>query len=132
VTPQPIGRTSSLEKDKDQDQNKGYSLADICQKESSSVPKLLQDCVAQVTERGMQVEGIYRNPGISSQVAQLRTKYFLGLSLDLRKESEIANVAGLVKEFLRELPLSLVPFDIFQSLVGAYGRFFLLFCSCLR
>ena len=58
---------------------------------------------------GLDQEGIFRVSGSSRIIDKLKLDFDLHGDANLLEDGDIAAVAGLLKLFLRELPVSLVP-----------------------
>lgn len=94
---------------------------------SGGVPTILVRCARTVEEHGLSTVGIYRIPGISTQVQKLRTAlnqdcagYHL-LENDCMPE-EINNVTSVLKLWLRELPDPLFPRSLYPYFIDAASK----------
>lgn len=67
------------------------------------LPALFRECVDYIEEHGLHCEGIYRISGVKSKVQHLKDAYNAGGPVYL-EEHEPNIVAGVLKQFLRELP----------------------------
>ncbi|CAG0907143.1 unnamed protein product, partial [Cyprideis torosa] len=77
-------------------------------------------CVAEIECRGLHVEGIYRVSPSSDDLEALRIQVDQhGEATSLSSCSDIHVVAGLLKLFLRLLPIPLIPFDQYDRLIAA-------------
>ncbi|KAM0756250.1 hypothetical protein T439DRAFT_320948 [Meredithblackwellia eburnea MCA 4105] len=76
------------------------------------MPGIVFRCLQYLEEWGKKEEGIYRVPGSSYQIAQLRALFDAGLDLDLREihpgDLDPHAVASFFKSWLRELPESIL------------------------
>lgn len=85
------------------------------------VPPVLSQCILEIEQRGLHVEGIYRVSGSYDQMERLRRQFDFSPNVDLSQVEDIHTVAGLLKLYLRLLPQQLVPFSVFKSLLAAYN-----------
>ncbi|XP_065899319.1 ralA-binding protein 1-like [Dysidea avara] len=71
------------------------------------LPTVFRECINILEDRGLEQEGIYRLSGMKSKIDEIKAAYDRGEEVDL--ESADANVvASLLKQYLRELPDSLL------------------------
>lgn len=94
---------------------------------SGGVPTILVRCARTVEEHGLSTVGIYRIPGISTQVQKLRT----ALNQDCAgyhllengcMPEEINNVTSVLKLWLRELPDPLFPRSLYPYFIDAASK----------
>ncbi|XP_048590061.1 ralA-binding protein 1 isoform X1 [Nematostella vectensis] len=88
------------------------------------LPRLFREGIMYVEENGLNVEGIYRVSGVKSKVDALKELYDQGKQVDL-KEYEPEVVASIVKQYLRELPESVLTMMLaprFNELIGIQDK----------
>lgn len=94
----------------------GVSLEDIVTRPENNlhytgtreIPLIVDDTVKYLREKAMNVEGIFRISGGNSQLKELRKSYDSGEEVDLNDVEDPHIVAGLLKLYLRELPVPLL------------------------
>ncbi|XP_056656038.1 rho GTPase-activating protein 12 isoform X11 [Monodelphis domestica] len=103
------------------DQVFGSNLANLCQKENSTVPKFVKLCIEHVEEHGLDIDGIYRVSGNLAVIQKLRFTVNHDEKLDLNdsKWEDIHVITGALKMFFRELPEPLFTFNHFNDFVNA-------------
>ncbi|KAK3829692.1 MAG: Rho GTPase activation protein [Linnemannia gamsii] len=79
------------------------------------VPKFIQDCIRNLIENGLYVEGLFRRSPSSAMLKQVRAAYDRGNPVNLA-EYDIHISAVLLKLFLRELPEPIFPVDLYGPL----------------
>ncbi|XP_064800674.1 rho GTPase-activating protein 15 isoform X4 [Oncorhynchus masou masou] len=99
----------------------GCHLLALCEREGTTVPKFVRQCVEAVEKRGLEADGIYRVSGNLATIQKLR---FLvdqeeEFNLDDSQWEDIHVVTGALKMFFRELPEPLFPFPLFELFVEA-------------
>ncbi|KAL0963902.1 hypothetical protein UPYG_G00315150 [Umbra pygmaea] len=99
----------------------GSHLLGLCEREGTTVPKFVNQCVESVEKRGLEADGIYRVSGNLATIQKLR---FLvdqeeEFNLDDSQWEDIHVVTGALKMFFRELPEPLFPFRFFEPFVEA-------------
>lgn len=103
----------------------GSDLTVRCNLEGRVIPAIVARCIEEVEIRGMDVEGIYRKSGGSGQVNQLKsgfeaiaptsTETFDISDVDL----DIHAVTSTLKQYFRRLPVPLITYDVYDSLLEA-------------
>lgn len=103
------------------DQVFGCSLVVLCERERSTVPHFVLQCIWTVERRGLDIDGLYRVSGNLATIQKLRYKveHDEQLDLDDGRWEDIHVVTGALKLFLRELPEPLVPFSHFDKFIAA-------------
>eukprot|EP00116_Pleurobrachia_bachei_P001117 sb/3461379/ len=72
------------------------------------VPRVIQNCCQFILQHGLDQEGIFRKCGSIREVRTLRAEFNTTSNMTVRPDTSIHVVAGLVKEFLKELPEALL------------------------
>ncbi|XP_071543365.1 N-chimaerin-like [Panulirus ornatus] len=88
----------------------------------SEVPAIVTECIAEVEARGLTSEGIYRVPGSQDQIDALKLAFERDgnrVNLNEKAVGDINVVAGVLKLYLRLLPISLITSDCFCKLQAA-------------
>ena len=88
---------------------RGAQLADFTPKTAPMVPALIVHCVNEIEARGLSEVGLYRVPGSESEVKALREKFLQARGCPNLSRYEVHTLAGVVKDFLRNLSSALVP-----------------------
>ncbi|KAF9438289.1 rho GTPase-activating protein [Entomortierella beljakovae] len=86
------------------------------------IPLIVEKCIAEIEKRGLEEVGIYRVPGAVSSINKLRLRFNSGSeNVDLGGDEwkDINVVAGALKQFLRELPDSVMTSSLYDSLIAA-------------
>uniref|UniRef100_A0A452RZG0 Rho-GAP domain-containing protein n=1 Tax=Ursus americanus TaxID=9643 RepID=A0A452RZG0_URSAM len=117
------------------DQIFGSHLHTVCERENSTVPRFVKQCIEAVEKRGLDVDGIYRVSGNLATIQKLRFIVNQGncsisprvfpeekLNLDDSQWEDIHVVTGALKMFFRELPEPLFPYSFFQRFVEAISK----------
>ena len=93
--------------------------------EGRSVPLIVQRCCEAVEYRGFELEGIYRKTGPNTQLLELTQRIDKGRLTgegwpDLLGNDaiDVTSITSLLKKYLRELPVPLIPFDAYPSFVA--------------
>ncbi|KAI0021402.1 hypothetical protein F4780DRAFT_778679 [Xylariomycetidae sp. FL0641] len=104
----------------------GVPLHRLYERDEYAVPIVLHQCIQAVDLFGLAVEGIYRLSGSSAHVNRLKNLFDTDPKaeiLDFRNPEnffhDVNSVAGLLKQFLRELPGSLLTAENYGAFVEA-------------
>ncbi|KAM4822431.1 rho GTPase-activating protein 27 isoform X1 [Urocitellus parryii] len=103
------------------DQVFGCALAVLCERERSSVPRFVQQCIRTVEARGLDIDGLYRISGNLATIQKLRYRvdHDERLDLDDGRWEDVHVITGALKLFFRELPEPLFPFSHFSQFIAA-------------
>jgi hypothetical protein len=87
----------------------GVPIDEVISRENSTLPLIVAQCVIAVDEFGSRTEGIYRVSGGATTLAKLKRLFdFEPENVDFRTPAgffeDIHAVAGILKQYLRELP----------------------------
>lgn len=102
----------------------GLTLEDLFRRDGSPVPMVVYQCIQAVDLFGLEVEGIYRIPGTSSHIQQMKALFDSDASqVDFRNpeafQHDVNSVAGLLKQFFRELPDPLLTREFYGKFIDA-------------
>ncbi|KAL8810596.1 MAG: hypothetical protein Q9223_002655 [Gallowayella weberi] len=102
----------------------GVSLEDLLNRDGSAIPLVVYQCLQAVDLFGLDVEGIYRLSGSAMHLSKLRAIFDNDPSqVDFRNPEsffhDVNSVAGLLKQFFRDLPDPLLTHQHFQNFIEA-------------
>ncbi|POS83229.1 hypothetical protein EPUL_004784, partial [Erysiphe pulchra] len=102
----------------------GINLEDLYERDGSAVPMIVRQCIQAVDLFGLEVEGIYRLSGTTSQVNKIKSLFDNDATLvDFRDPAnffhDVNSVAGLLKQFFRDLPDPLLTSEHYTSFIEA-------------
>ncbi|XP_037304440.2 rac GTPase-activating protein 1-like [Pungitius pungitius] len=93
--------------------NTESTLADFAPVSSPKIPAFLLYCIKEIEHRGLHEVGLYRVSGQERMVKELKEKLIRGKTVPpLHKVDDINVVAGVLKDFLRNLPEPLLTFHL--------------------
>uniref|UniRef100_H2MQ81 Rac GTPase-activating protein 1 n=1 Tax=Oryzias latipes TaxID=8090 RepID=H2MQ81_ORYLA len=93
--------------------NTEATLADFAPSTPPMIPPLIIYCIKEIERRGLHEVGLYRVSGHDRAVKELKEKLVRGKTLpSLNKVEDINVVAGVLKDFLRNLPEPLLTFRL--------------------
>ncbi|XP_067671456.1 rho GTPase-activating protein 24-like isoform X1 [Haliotis asinina] len=92
--------------------------------EGKKIPAIIEKCVEYIYANGLEVEGIFRLPGRTSLIRELKEKFDCAetVSFDML-QPDVNSVASLLKMYLRELPESIIPCKLYQRYMNHALRF---------
>ena len=99
------------------------SLSQTTMREKRAVPFVITSLVQEVERRGMTEVGIYRVNGSATEMGRLKKVYESNpyQAEQLIKECDIHAVAGILKQYLRDLPECIFTLEAFNGLNEAYN-----------
>lgn len=100
----------------------GVSLRKLLDTENREIPLVIERCIDNLRERAMQTEGLFRIPGDTILIQELKTLFDTEKGQDVNfAKYTVHDIAGLVKLYFRELPNPLFPFAFFPKLLELYS-----------
>ncbi|KAI5280242.1 hypothetical protein KEM54_003803, partial [Ascosphaera aggregata] len=102
----------------------GHTLEELFDRDEIAVPWIVFKCIQSIDAYGLDSEGIYRQRGSAHIIDQLRMKFENDpAETDLMNPEtfahDINNVAGLLKQFFKELPNPLLTNELYSSFINA-------------
>ncbi|XP_075018721.1 rho GTPase-activating protein 36 [Calonectris borealis] len=82
------------------------------------VPRIVDRCCRHIETHGLQTVGIFRVGSSKKRVQQLREEFDRGLDVFLDEHQSVHDVAALLKEFLRDMPDSLIPRELYAAFLS--------------
>uniref|UniRef100_A0A8C0HG46 Rho-GAP domain-containing protein n=1 Tax=Buteo japonicus TaxID=224669 RepID=A0A8C0HG46_9AVES len=82
------------------------------------VPRIVDRCCKHIETHGLQTVGIFRVGSSKKRVQQLREEFDQGLDVFLDEHQSVHDVAALLKEFLRDMPDSLIPRELYAAFLS--------------
>ncbi|KAG5292412.1 GTPase activating protein [Histoplasma ohiense] len=105
----------------------GVSLEELFQRDGTAIPMIVYQCIQGVELFGLNVEGIYRLSGNANHIAHLKSLFDNDSSqVDFTNPEnffhDVNSVAGLLKQFFRELPDPLFTNKHYADFINAARR----------
>jgi len=99
------------------------SIQQTTKKEKRAVPFIITSSVREVERRGITEVGIYRVSGSATDMARLKRAYESNPyeAEQLLKECDVHAVAGILKQYLRDLPECIFTSEAYNKLFEAYS-----------
>ncbi|KAJ9641554.1 Rho GTPase-activating protein [Coniosporium tulheliwenetii] len=103
----------------------GMRLDDLFKRDGTPVPMVVYQCIQAVDLYGLDVEGIYRVGGSQQHIQQMKAMFDSadGHTIDFRDPSsfhhDVNSVAGLLKQFFRDLPDPLFTSEHYAAFIDA-------------
>ncbi|KAK4057577.1 rho GTPase-activating protein [Microbotryomycetes sp. JL221] len=95
-------------------------LWDLVQREGREVPLLVEEALAAIERRGLSEVGIYRISGENRVIQELRDSIDRGIDpAPMFATTDVHNVTGLLKLYLRELPEPVIPFELYSEFISS-------------
>ncbi|CAG8959098.1 hypothetical protein HYFRA_00012961 [Hymenoscyphus fraxineus] len=102
----------------------GLTLEELFERDMTAVPMVVSQCIQAVDLFGLEVEGIYRVSGTASHINKIKSIFDNDASkVDFRHPEnffqDVNSVAGLLKQFFRELPDPLLTTEHYAGFIEA-------------
>jgi hypothetical protein len=100
----------------------GVPIDEVISRENATLPLIIAQCIIAVDQFGLQTEGIYRVSGSVTTLGKLKHLFdFEPEHIDFRTPAgffgDIHAVAGILKQYLRELPDPLLTRSYYQDFI---------------
>lgn len=99
----------------------GVDLTTLVKATSTIRPIVVEKCIEEIESRkgALESEGIYRVSGFSDAIDELKCSFDRGDIVDFNefKYNDIHIICSLLKLYLRQLPIPLITFDIYNRLI---------------
>lgn len=100
----------------------GSELADRADFERRQIPSIVTRCIEEVELRGMDMEGIYRKTGGTSQVKIIQDGFEKSDDNDISDpDIDITAVTSVLKQYFRKLPVPLLTFEVYERVLESNG-----------
>ncbi|XP_073236348.1 rho GTPase-activating protein 15-like isoform X2 [Porites lutea] len=99
----------------------GCHIAHLCERQNTSVPVFVSQCISAIEKRGLSFDGLYRVCGNVSTVQKIRICIDQEEKIHLGEApfDDVHALTGSLKLYFRELPEPLIPYDFFSGFVEA-------------
>ncbi len=86
---------------------------------------MVEKCIEEIEKRkgAIESEGIYRVSGFSDAIDELKLAFDRGDNVDFNefKYNDIHIICSLLKLYLRQLPIPLITFDVYNKLIESFN-----------
>lgn len=111
----------------------GVDLTTLVKATNSIRPIVAEKCIEEIERRkgAIESEGLYRVSGFSDAIEELRLAFDRGDNVDFNefKYNDIHIICSLLKLYLRQLPIPLITFEVYNKLIESLSNFLLFFLS---
>ena len=99
----------------------GCDLYSLCSREKQLVPKVVQQCIKAIEQKGLRADGIYRVCGNLSEVQKIRYQVNHDDYEGIWAQEDVHVLTGALKLFFRDMKEPLFPCNRFDSLMFTIG-----------
>ncbi|XP_062843455.1 rho GTPase-activating protein 45 isoform X2 [Trichomycterus rosablanca] len=96
----------------------GRDFAQVLPCNSDSVPFIIKKCIQEIEKRALRMKGIYRVNGVKTRVEKLCQAFENGKELVELSQASPHDISNVLKLYLRQLPEPIMPFRIYNDLMG--------------
>ncbi|XP_010223535.1 PREDICTED: minor histocompatibility protein HA-1 [Tinamus guttatus] len=96
----------------------GQDFTKASQSSSDGIPFIIKKCISEIEKRALKTKGIYRVNGVKTRVEKLCQAFENGKELVELSQASPHDISNVLKLYLRQLPEPLMPFRMYNELVG--------------
>ncbi|XP_054646773.1 rho GTPase-activating protein 45 isoform X2 [Dunckerocampus dactyliophorus] len=96
----------------------GREFALVASCASDGIPFIITKCISEIERRALKMKGIYRVNGVKTRVEKLCQAFENGKELVELSQCSPHDISNVLKLYLRQLPEPIMPFHIYNSLMG--------------
>ncbi|XP_076009103.1 rho GTPase-activating protein 45 isoform X2 [Genypterus blacodes] len=96
----------------------GRDFCQVASCASDGIPFIITKCIAEIERRALKMKGIYRVNGVKTRVEKLCQAFENGKELVELSQCSPHDISNVLKLYLRQLPEPIVPFRLYNSLMG--------------
>ncbi|XP_071800888.1 beta-chimaerin-like isoform X2 [Asterias amurensis] len=100
----------------------GVDLTTLVKAHGTTRPVVVDKCIEELELRGLGIEGLYRVPGMQDDMDLCRQRFDkdgVAAKISTKDFPDINVISGALKMYLRQLPIPLVPFEMYDRFMMA-------------
>ncbi|XP_046576767.1 LOW QUALITY PROTEIN: N-chimaerin-like [Haliotis rubra] len=100
----------------------GADLTTVVLAQKTGIPHVVEKCVKEIETRGLESEGLYRIAGFHDDVEAIRMSFDKdgeNADISVSRYDDINTVTSALKLFFRLLPIPLITFDVYKTVIEA-------------
>jgi N-chimaerin len=105
----------------------GIDLTTLVKACNTIRPFILDICVKEIERRGLDTEGLYRVSGLSDDVEAIKVNLesdWEKAEATLKSCDDVHVITGILKMYLRSLPIPLITFEAYPHLLASTRMFY--------
>ncbi|KAF7664925.1 hypothetical protein LDENG_00162280 [Lucifuga dentata] len=96
----------------------GREFSQVASCASDGIPFIITKCISEIERRALRMKGIYRVNGVKTRVEKLCQAFENGKELVELSQCSPHDISNVLKLYLRQLPEPIMPFRLYNSLMG--------------
>ncbi|KAL1023063.1 hypothetical protein UPYG_G00036000 [Umbra pygmaea] len=96
----------------------GRDFSLVSSSSSDGIPFIITKCISEIERRALKMKGIYRVNGVKTRVEKLCQAFENGKELVELSQCSPHDISNVLKLYLRQLPEPIMPFRLYNSLMG--------------
>ncbi|NWI93827.1 HMHA1 protein, partial [Pitta sordida] len=96
----------------------GQDFTKASQGSPDGIPFIIKKCISEIEKRALKTKGIYRVNGVKTRVEKLCQAFENGKELVELSQASPHDISNVLKLYLRQLPEPLLPFRLYNELMG--------------
>uniref|UniRef100_A0AAQ5Z3P9 Rho GTPase activating protein 45b n=1 Tax=Amphiprion ocellaris TaxID=80972 RepID=A0AAQ5Z3P9_AMPOC len=96
----------------------GREFSQVASCASDGIPFIITKCISEIERRALKMKGIYRVNGVKTRVEKLCQAFENGKELVELSQCSPHDISNVLKLYLRQLPEPIMPFRLYNTLMG--------------
>uniref|UniRef100_A0A3Q4I7H7 Rho-GAP domain-containing protein n=1 Tax=Neolamprologus brichardi TaxID=32507 RepID=A0A3Q4I7H7_NEOBR len=96
----------------------GRDFTQVASCASDGIPFIITKCISEIERRALKMKGIYRVNGVKTRVEKLCQAFENGKELVELSQCSPHDISNVLKLYLRQLPEPIMPFHLYNKLMG--------------
>ncbi|KAJ3433570.1 rho/rac/cdc gtpase-activating protein [Anaeramoeba flamelloides] len=96
----------------------GVPLEIVIERDHTPIPKIIEKSIQYLEEKALKKEGIFRISGNKSKINEYKKDFDFGFDVTFLDEESVHNVSCTLKQYLRDLPESLLTITLYDHFIG--------------
>uniref|UniRef100_A0A671SNB4 Minor histocompatibility protein HA-1-like n=1 Tax=Sinocyclocheilus anshuiensis TaxID=1608454 RepID=A0A671SNB4_9TELE len=96
----------------------GQDFSQVSGNSPDGIPFIIKKCIGEIERRALRMKGVYRVNGVKTRVEKLCQVFENGKELVELSQSSPHDISNVLKLYLRQLPEPIMPFRLYNSLMG--------------
>ncbi|KFW84591.1 Minor histocompatibility protein HA-1, partial [Manacus vitellinus] len=96
----------------------GQDFTEASRGSPDGIPFIVKKCILEIEKRALKTKGIYRVNGVKTRVEKLCQAFENGKELVELSQASPHDISNVLKLYLRQLPEPLMPFRLYNQLMG--------------
>ncbi|KAJ3439671.1 rho/rac/cdc gtpase-activating protein [Anaeramoeba flamelloides] len=101
----------------------GVPLTDVAERDQTEIPKIIENSIKFIEKFGLHETGIFRLSGQKSDIDRYKQEFDSGKDITFENEMNVHNVSGILKQWFRELPESMLTKELYPQFIQIQANY---------